>query len=191
MELKNLQMVDAGIINVEVVPCSQLGIEYTENDDMFVDSPSELIGKKIHFLFKINGCRGLPARFTDVYCKYNIFLDKEGSKTDVISDTSNPDFNHKKMFTFNPVTQQLVDYLREGFVSIEVMGKQIYKRSYKKTTSRQPKQLLNDELVTQTNNMMDGFKMNGRVVEPSQQSIIVELLLMKKQQARQQQRIVS
>ncbi|CAG2113894.1 unnamed protein product [Medioppia subpectinata] len=31
--------------------------------------------------------------------------------------------------------------------------------------------------------------MNGRVVDPNKQSIIVELLLMKKQQARQQQRI--
>ncbi|CAG2180623.1 unnamed protein product, partial [Oppiella nova] len=39
------------------------------------------------------------------------------------------------------------------------------------------------------NELMQGFKMNGRVVDPNKQSIIVELLLMKKQQSRQQQRI--
>ena len=94
------------------------------------------------------------------------------------------------MFTFYPVTQQLVDYLRDGLVTIKVYGKQILKRSYTKTSGRATKQILNEELMAQTNNMMDGFKMNGRIVEPSQQSIIVELLLMKKQQARQQQRIV-
>ena len=37
---------------------------------------------------------------------------------------------------------------------------------------------------------MNGFQMNGRVVDPQKQSIIVELLLMKKTQARLQQRVV-
>lgn len=50
---------------------------------------------------------------------------------------------------------------------------------------------LQEELMATTNNLMDGFKMNGRIIEPSQQSVVVELLLLKKQQARQQQRIVS
>lgn len=177
-------------MNVEVVPCSDQGVEYSDVDDMFVDSPSELIGKKINFVFKIHGCRGLPARFTDTFCTYQIFLDREETRTDVISDTSNPDFNHRKMFTFHPVTAKLIEYFKEGFVTIKVYGKQIYKRKYTKTSGRATKQLLNEELKTQTDNMMDGFKMNGRIVEPSQQSIIVELLLMKKQQSKQQQRIV-
>ena len=42
-----------------------------------------------------------------------------------------------------------------------------------------------------TANLMNGFQMNGRVVDPQKQSIIVELLLMKKTQARLQQRVVS
>lgn len=37
---------------------------------------------------------------------------------------------------------------------------------------------------------MNGFQMNGRVVDPQKQSIIVELLLMKKTQARLQQKVV-
>jgi hypothetical protein len=88
------------------------------------------------------------------------------------------------------VTQQLIEYLRDGTITIHVIGKQIPKKGYTRAASRVPKQLFQEELLTQTNNMIDGFKMNGREIEPNQQSIIVELLLMKKQQARQQQRIV-
>jgi hypothetical protein len=41
-----------------------------------------------------------------------------------------------------------------------------------------------------TANLMNGFQMNGRVVDPQKQSVIVELLLMKKTQARLQQKCV-
>lgn len=42
-----------------------------------------------------------------------------------------------------------------------------------------------------TANLMNGFQMNGRVVDPQKQSVIVELLLMKKTQARLQQKVVN
>ena len=43
---------EVGIINVEIVPCSPQGKEYSENDDVFVDSPSEMIGKDLHVVVK-------------------------------------------------------------------------------------------------------------------------------------------
>ena len=45
-------------------------------------------------------------------------------------------------------------------------------------------------LSSRTANLMNGFQMNGRVVDPQKQSVIVELLLMKKTQARLQQKCV-
>lgn len=45
------------------MPCTSQGKEYTEHDDMFVDNPNELMGKDLHFMVKILGCRGLPSRF--------------------------------------------------------------------------------------------------------------------------------
>lgn len=63
-ELIDYRQAEVGIVNVEILPCSPTGKEYTEQDDVFVDSPSELMGKDLHFVFKIHGCRGLPARFT-------------------------------------------------------------------------------------------------------------------------------
>ena len=52
------------LLQVEVAPCDSKGREYTERDDKFVDSPDELIGKEINFLFKITNCRGLPNKYT-------------------------------------------------------------------------------------------------------------------------------
>ena len=76
---------------------------------------------------------------------------------------------------------------------MQIWGKQSIKFSgiAKQSTQRNTKQLFQEELNKQGNELMHGFKMNGRIVDPNKQSIIVELLLMKKQQARQHQRIVS
>ncbi len=42
-----------------------------------------------------------------------------------------------------------------------------------------------------TANLMNGFQLNGRNVDPQKQSVVVELLLMKKTQARLQTKVVS
>ena len=47
-----------------MAPCNSKGREYTEKDDMFVDSPDELVGKEINFTLKIVNCRGLPNKYT-------------------------------------------------------------------------------------------------------------------------------
>ena len=48
-----------GVMNVEIAPCNDKGREYTEADDMFVDSPEDLVKKNVNFVFKI--------------LKYNVF----------------------------------------------------------------------------------------------------------------------
>ena len=128
-----------------MAPCNKKGREYTEKDDKFVDSPDELIGKDVHFLFKIINCRGLPNKYTDVYCKYKVYLDEkvtsliikiiflnssiQESHTEKISLTANPDYNYKKQFDFNPATRQLIDYLNNGIVMVQIMGKQYIRKS--------------------------------------------------------------
>jgi kinesin family protein 1 len=47
-----------------VAPCDSKGREYTEKDDMFVDSPDDLVSKELNFCFKITNCRGLPNKYT-------------------------------------------------------------------------------------------------------------------------------
>ena len=129
-----------------MAPCNKKGREYTETDDKFVDSPDELVGKDVHFMFKIVNCRGLPNKYTDVHCKYRVYLEEEVITllilifnfkfsppqdvcTEKISLTANPDFNHKKQFSFNPATRQLVDYLNNGSIMVQIVGKQYIRKS--------------------------------------------------------------
>ncbi|GIY92934.1 kinesin-like protein KIF28P [Caerostris extrusa] len=175
---------------VEVCPCSDDGKEYTEQDDQFVETPNELVGRNLHFIVRINGCRGIPSRFTDVNCKYRVYLDETDTVTETVSDTSNPDFHHQKMFSFTPVTRQVLLYLKDGFIVIQVWGKQKPRKSaMAKAKGRSTKQMIQDDLLNQTSRLMNGFRINGRNVDPNKQSMIVELLLMKKQQQRHQQRL--
>lgn len=53
-----------------------------------------------------------PDIFQDVYCSYNMFLDDEDVVTGKMSLTSNPDFNHNKLFSFPTVTHQVGHHVR-------------------------------------------------------------------------------
>ena len=58
-----------------------------------------------------------------------MYLDDTDTETDKISLTANPDFDHKKIFSFNPATRQLVDYLNNGSVMVQIVGKQYVRKS--------------------------------------------------------------
>ena len=58
-----------------------------------------------------------------------MFVKTQESHTEKISLTANPDFNHKKQFDFNPATRQLIDYLNNGSVMVQIMGKQYVRKS--------------------------------------------------------------
>nr|XP_053626423.1 kinesin-like protein KIF28P [Cherax quadricarinatus] len=183
LEITNYKGADVGMMNLELHPCDAKGKEYTEADDKFVDSPSDLVGTAFNFKLKITSCKGLPNKYSDMYCCYKFYLDKEETKTKLISETSNPEFAHSKIYTFSPATQQLVDYLQNGILTIKVMGKQKVRRS-----AAQRNQGLTTKDMLKTDRHVFS---RTRVVDPQKQSIIVELLLMKKTQARLQQKVDS
>ena len=54
---------DFNILQIELVPCNKSGKEFAE-DEVFVEDPSELVGKEIFFKLKIENGMGLPSRFT-------------------------------------------------------------------------------------------------------------------------------
>lgn len=55
---------EIGVIHVEVIPCDDQGNEYQEQDDVYVETPQELLGQSFSFVIKIIGCRGLPNKYT-------------------------------------------------------------------------------------------------------------------------------
>ena len=58
-----------------------------------------------------------------------MYLDTEFTQTDVVARPSNPDFKHEKMFSFVPVTRQLIDYLKDDCLMLYVYGRQINRHS--------------------------------------------------------------
>ncbi|XP_022782679.1 kinesin-like protein KIF28P [Stylophora pistillata] len=84
------------------------------------------IGRALYFKLKIPHARGLPAIFGkgETFCKYKLYLDHDYAKTKTVSGTINPSYDHEKKFTFNPVTKQLIDYLLNSPLLIQVWGKQ-------------------------------------------------------------------
>ncbi|CAG0885568.1 unnamed protein product [Darwinula stevensoni] len=198
VELKEqLDIIDlkgkVGVMNVEVVPCNAKGKEYVEADDMFVDTPEELVGKELHFKVKILDCRGLPNKYKDIYCKYKDYMGDSEIKTKQAGDTANPDFNHEKFFSYKPVTKLLVDFLKNKSLVVDVMGKHRLRRSAmpRRADGVTTKDMLaaDRDVFSKTSSLMNGFKIDERIVDPQKQSIIVELLLMKKTQARLQLKV--
>lgn len=56
---------EVGILNVEVTPAQpETGEPFAENEDVYIDSPQEMLGKPFAFVLAIPGARGLPAKFT-------------------------------------------------------------------------------------------------------------------------------
>lgn len=50
---------------MEALPCLEDG-SLPEDGEVFLEDPTELIGKTLHFILKINEATGLPTRFSKV-----------------------------------------------------------------------------------------------------------------------------
>ncbi|XP_062500955.1 kinesin-like protein KIF28P isoform X2 [Corticium candelabrum] len=116
-----------GVINVDLVPCRADGTEISDednDDDLFVDNPSELIGRSVSFYVKIPNCRGLPRSiYKEVWCRYIFYVDNDPTETNHIEGTSNPDFNHARLIVVPAATKQFVNYVTNQYVRFEVWGK--------------------------------------------------------------------
>ncbi|KXJ25651.1 Kinesin-like protein KIF1A [Exaiptasia diaphana] len=151
---------EVGYLNVEVVPLDSKGKEITEDTDLFIDNPRDLIGEKLDFVVRITSARGLPKKYTDVYCSYKLFLD-EDPKTEKVSGTSNPDFNYERKFHFDPVNEQFVDYLMKKSVVIQLWGKQI---PDKKPLNKAAKEGKDTKAIMKAENMNKGMAKGSKNV---------------------------
>lgn len=54
---------EAGVINIELLPCNEQGKPLTDKDGASVKDPKQLIDKKINFLLKINNAKYINANY--------------------------------------------------------------------------------------------------------------------------------
>lgn len=128
---------NTGFLNVSLVPLDSKGKEIIDDESgEFIDDPSELVGRKYKVKVKIDSARGLPKRFKDIYVKYDMYLE-EDQKTKIVSGTSNPDFKYVTTHQFNPVTNELIKWMKTGNLIFQVWGKQQPQEVKRKMTTKQ------------------------------------------------------
>ncbi|XP_071941853.1 kinesin-like protein KIF28P [Antedon mediterranea] len=181
LDVSDVKGKDVGIMDVEIIPCNSKGKELTEADDVFVDDPKDLISASVNFVVKIRSITGLPNMYTDVYCKYDMFLDAESTKTEVIPNTSNPEFKHRKNFSFNPATSQLVDYLSNGVLAVQVWGKYKFKEASQRQKNMNTKQMVMSETLAKGRDLNTNA---NKTSDPDKVALRFQLIALKKRQER-------
>ncbi|XP_059144638.1 kinesin-like protein KIF28P isoform X3 [Physella acuta] len=124
LEITDYRGKNVGLLNVEVIPCDPKGKEFTDKDDVYLEDTQQLIDKPVNFVFKIISARGLPSHFTDVYAKYLVYKEESFTSTDVVKNTANPDWNHKRVLCFPKADEELLKFLKESAVMVQIWGKQ-------------------------------------------------------------------
>jgi len=151
---------ELGHLKVEIEPCNKDGSVL--DDDDFLEEPSEMIGGDLNFKVKIPSARGLPQKISkgESFCKYKVYLDKDYNETEKVKKTINPDYQHEKLFSFAPVTKQLLDYILHQPLVVEIWGKQAdteqaqeSKGETNRKKSMSTKQLMNADNISKANSM--------------------------------------
>ncbi|KAH7700395.1 hypothetical protein AAVH_32485, partial [Aphelenchoides avenae] len=116
---------ETGQLSVAMRPCSASGKEILGE---FVENPRELVGKNLGFKVMILSALGLPRRIDQSWCKYR-FFDKGEITTGKVKGNV-PAYGHEEVFIYRPVTNELMNYLKEGSVTITVFGTQRSRESH-------------------------------------------------------------
>eukprot|EP00045_Choanoeca_perplexa_P012559 m.137426 g.137426 ORF g.137426 m.137426 type:complete len:975 (+) comp16054_c1_seq5:1658-4582(+) len=114
-----------GKLEVEIVPCDQRGRPTLELDDIFIDSPDELLGQRVDFLISIKAVSSLPPQYNNINCKLT-FYDNAPVETSKIatkgSDRTPITFQHQ--VTVHTVTEDFLVWLSKSPMIIDVTADQ-------------------------------------------------------------------
>ena len=66
LDIIDLKGATIGTLKVELHPCNAQGKVFTEEDDVFVEDPKELLKNdpQLHFIMKVVGARSLPQKYS-------------------------------------------------------------------------------------------------------------------------------
>lgn len=111
--IKSAMALDQNVGKLEVVwtpLASPDDPDSAPSDDMFNDSPEELLGKEWTYKIEIRGASGLELMCSKAYVEYRFFGEKYQTLT-IEEDTSAPTFNYMYVHHVPSVTQEFLDFL--------------------------------------------------------------------------------
>ncbi|XP_052232106.1 kinesin-like protein KIF28 isoform X2 [Dreissena polymorpha] len=114
---------EEGFIVIHVAPCQKDGKPLEE--EAFVDNPKELLGKPYHFKVTVKHGEIFKSRFLKgIQVKYRVYKDKDLTETKLMKNTLKPEFKHSKMFSFNKITKEHLEFFEGGCITFMVYGTQ-------------------------------------------------------------------
>lgn len=113
-----------GELEVSILSRKCDGVEVTSGENVMKDNPMEIRGKTIDF--SINISQGwIPHKYIDVFCQYSIFTDDEICTNIVSAKTQNIVFDHSKDLSIEVFDNDVLDFILNKSIIIEVWGKQL------------------------------------------------------------------
>eukprot|EP00795_Rhopilema_esculentum_P014434 gene14434-5491_t len=189
LNVVDYQGAEAGHLNVSVIPVDKDGGPVPE-DACYVETPDQLEGKRIDFKIDIESAVGLPKRFNEVYCKYDVFT-YENVKSEAFSGSRNPEFKFSKQITIDKCSKKVLDFLAEKPVIVQIWGKQ--KSECKKPVNKAAKEGQTTKEIMAARILKKGFLAQTQSTKPvhgpDSAKRVAENMLMKRQLEKLQSRL--
>lgn len=172
---------EEGFITVNVAPCSVSG--NTTGEDTFVEDPKELLEHAFHFkvmikdatVYKDRFCKGLRIR-------YRTGANTTFVETDVITGTLNPVFNHSKIFSFHPLTEEHLNLFQTGCITFWLFARQNDKINDSNNLNMTTRELRQKDKVKGT--VKHPGNINGESCVDNYNHLKTELILLQKRNER-------
>ncbi|EGD76148.1 kinesin family member 12 [Salpingoeca rosetta] len=114
-----------GHLDVHVFPCRADGSPFDEDEfELFVDDPDELVGHPYYIMVSIKTATGLPPQYSSIHCSYKWFDDEEDVQTPPVQEKINANIEHSKIISIQSVCQDLIDWMSNEALVIEIWGDQ-------------------------------------------------------------------
>ena len=132
---------DLGKLVWNIKPTDETGEAEEAPEELFVDNPSELLGKRIDFNIIISQANDLPEMlWKDTYVKYSWYLDNAEFRTETYEGIDrNPKFKYKHHMTVDCVTEDLLKYFENDALSFKIYGTPTQEKFRKQITTKEEK----------------------------------------------------
>lgn len=115
---------DHGTLDCEVAPTDETGDADDCPEELYVDKPEELLGRRIDFNIIVSKANNLPEMLCkDTYVKYSWYLDNGDFRTEICEGVDkSPEWKYRRHMTIDCVTEDLLKYLDKDALTFSVYG---------------------------------------------------------------------
>uniref|UniRef100_A0A4W3JS77 Kinesin motor domain-containing protein n=1 Tax=Callorhinchus milii TaxID=7868 RepID=A0A4W3JS77_CALMI len=126
VEFHNSQGKEEAILQMSLVPCTPTGQPHGE-DGILID-PTELVGQRMDFQVQITNCLGVKWLKQNskrgIQISYHVINHQHPFPTKSVWNSVNPRIDHMLQFTVKSVSQELLNYLQDHAMVVDLWGLQ-------------------------------------------------------------------